>query len=116
MKNIKFILRGLGRGVLSFTITFFAVPKRGIADFIWIFLCVALSSLSAVLIFKSLKCPPPYTFFGFLIQAVMLVVFRNTIAKGLGINMWGIGSFAYIYLFVFPAVISVLSYIILKMT
>lgn len=115
MKIFNNILCGICWGIISFVLVFFAIPKSGIADFIWISLCVILPVLLAVFMFRKIFFSPPvYIFVGFVTQIMGLVLCRDVVAHIWSIRLSGLGRFEYMGLFIYPVVTTVLSYIVLK--
>ncbi len=115
MKKLNHILCGVCWGIISFVLVFFVIPKRGIADFIWISACIVLPVLLAVFMFRKIFFSPPvYILPGFVTQISGLVLCRDVVAYKWSIRLSGLARFEYIGLFIYPVVTTVLPYIVLK--
>ncbi len=116
MKTIKELFFSALWGIASFLLVFFAVPAVFIAtpDILWISLCIAVPVIASLVIFIKKHIRPAFVAVGMLVQFALLVLFRKPVSRNWGINLQGLGAFEYISLFVYPIVITVLSWLILK--
>ena len=118
MRTIKSALISALWGVFSFLAVFFIIPlfMSGTPDIMWISLCIALPVICGVTVFRKYSIRPSLVFAGGLVQSVLLVLLSAPVARIWGMNLSSLGVFEYMSLFVYPVAITVLAFIIIKIT
>ncbi|MBQ3588666.1 MAG: hypothetical protein II977_08855 [Oscillospiraceae bacterium] len=118
MRTIKSALISALWGVFSFLAVFFIIPlfMSGTPDIMWISLCIALPVICGVTVFRKYSIGPSFVFAGGLVQSVLLVLLSAPVARIWGMNLSSLGVFEYMSLFVYPVAITVLAFIIIKIT
>lgn len=113
--RIKPLVISLIGGLLSFLIVFIVVPRfaLGVPDALWLTVGALMAvAVPAFLLWKILRIPPAYIWFGLPMQYVVLFIFRHSISKTLGITLDGLGGFAYLFdAAVYPLVVTAMQFL-----